>query len=325
MVSRKETSSGPRGTESRRPRSCVSCEAKLASDHSGRLCSSCKDGGRGLSDDHQVVDFVLEFHPLRQTLGVLGFDYIFFHRYFGDALQDELAELRLTLYHRREPPRPLGLAEAAAWAARTEKRDTGSEASLPASVSDMISETSLAIGTDRLLLRGFAEPRWPQAVQRNARAVSGRLRELEDELPAATGTLHLALICGTTPLPPGIRASSELREFPQVGFVPAFVLKVFSAKERDIKTAYEGILGGQFNFTKKNYVPLTSQWRTRGPLPVLEITCVPYRGSVPTPAAVQRFFKQARKPVARFFDSAVRTTDYATPSVPGPARPNRET
>ena len=37
---------------------------------------------------------------------------------------------------------------------------------------------------------------------------------------------------------------------PQVGWVQAFSLKVFSEKERDIKTTYEAMLGGLAEFCR---------------------------------------------------------------------------
>lgn len=109
VTSKKKTSRSrvrPRtlGAESHGPRSCLSCDAKLAYDHSGRFCSPCEESERGLRDAQQVVDFALDLHPLPQTLGVLGLDYIFFHQFLNQALQDELAQLRRTLSHRPEPP-----------------------------------------------------------------------------------------------------------------------------------------------------------------------------------------------------------------------------
>lgn len=293
------------------PRRCPSCHAGLASHNKGRLCSACEESERGLRDDQEIVDFALDLHPLRKALGVLGLDYIYFHQFFNQALQEELAQLRQDLYHQPEPPRPLSLRDAATWAARMEMDATRHKglSSWPP-IGQLITETSPAIGTDRLLLRGFDEPRWLKALRQHAGAVSQRLRELENELPAAFGTLHLALVCGTPPFPPGIRTSSELRLVPQVGRVQAFSLKVFSAKERDIKPAYEAMLGGRFTYAKKDFFPIGSRWQARGPLPFLEVVCVPYQGSVPTSAAVQRFFKAARTPVSHFFDGAVKARDY---------------
>ena len=293
------------------PRSCPSCDARLASDQKGRLCSACEKSERGLGDDQEVIDFTLGLYPLRQKLGPLGLDYIFFHHFFNQDLKDELAQLRRTLYRQPEPPRPLSLGDAAAWAARTEKGDTRPQRqSYGLALGQLIAETFLAMHTAGLLLDAIDEPKWAKSLQQNAGAVSQRLQELENQLPAAIGTLHLALVCGTPPLPPGVRASSELRPVPQVGFVPVFCLNVFSAKERDVKTAYEAILGGHFNFTKKDFVPLTSRWRSSGPLQILEIACVPYGGCVPTPATVQRFFMKARRPVARFFDGTIKAREY---------------
>ena len=115
MVSSKKkarATGGPRrrsrpGTSSSPPRRCPSCDARLASDKKGRLCSACEKSGRGLRDDQEVFDFALGLYPLRQTLGSLGLDYIFFHQFFNRALQDELTELRQALYHQPGPPRPL--------------------------------------------------------------------------------------------------------------------------------------------------------------------------------------------------------------------------
>ena len=230
MVSSKKkarATGGPRrrsrpGTSSSPPRRCPSCDARLASDKKGRLCSACEKSGRGLRDDQEVFDFALGLYPLRQTLGSLGLDYIFFHQFFNRALQDELTELRQALYHQPGPPRPLSLRDAAMWAVQTEKRDD-----LPANLTPIVrrieglTETSPEKGTATLLLRASDESRWPASLREKAAAVSHRLRELENELPAAIGTLHLALMCGTPPLPPGIRASSEPRLVPQVGLVLA--------------------------------------------------------------------------------------------------------
>lgn len=74
-----------------------------------------------------------------------------------------------------------------------EKGDTGRDRlSSGSAIGQLITETSPAIGTASLLLHGSDEPRWAKSLQQNAGAVSQRLRELEDELPAAIGTLHLA-------------------------------------------------------------------------------------------------------------------------------------
>ena len=292
-------------------RACPSCDARLASDKKGRLCSPCERSGRGLRDDQEVFDFALGLYPLRQKLGSLGLDYIFFHQFFNRALQDELTELRQALYHQPGPPRPLSLGDAAIWAVQMETRDD-----LPANLTSVVrrieglTETSPEKGTATLLLHASDEPRWPGSLRLHAGAVSQRLRELENELPAAFGTLQLALVCGTPPIPPGIRTSSELRLVPLVGWVQPFSLKVFSAKERDIKPAYEEMLGGRFSYIKRDFFPIGKRWQPGRPLPFLEIVCVPYRGSVPTPAAVQRVFKAARTPVSRFFDGAVKARDY---------------
>lgn len=291
------------------PRRRCACGAVLASDNRDRLCSNCKESGRGRGDDQAILDFALELYPHRQTLGVLGLDYMFFHRFFNDELQDELTRLRQRLYHQPEPPRPLSLGNAAAWAGRTETSDVQRETSSRA-ISDLIKETSLPRGTSSLLLHAFDEPAWAKSLRQHAAAVSERLRELEDDLPAAIGTLHLALVCGTPPLPPGIRARSGPSFFAQVGFAQAFCLKVFSAKERDIRTVYEAMLGGDVKQIKGGFFPLASQWQKRGLLPFLQVICVPYRGRVPTAAAFQRFFREARRPVSRFFDGAVKAREY---------------
>lgn len=299
------------GTASGAPRRCPSCDVYLASDNKGRLCSACEKSGRGLRDDQEVLDFALGLYPLRQKLGSLGLDYIFFHQFCNRALQNELAELRQALYHQPGPPRPLSLRDAATWAVQTETRDD-----LPANLTPIVrrieglTETSPEKGTATLLLRALDEPDWPKSLRQHVVSVSHRLRELENELPAAFGTLHLALMCGTPPLPPGIRASSELRLVPQVGWVQAFSLKVFSAKERDIKYAYEERLGGRFSYIKRDFFPIGSRWQARTTLPFLEVVCVPYGGSLPTPAAVQRVFKEARTPVRRFFDGKIKARDY---------------
>ena len=106
------------------PRSCPSCDARLASDQKGRLCSACEKSGRGLGDDQEVIDFTLGLYPLRQKFGPLGLDYIFFHQFFNQVLKNELPDLRRTLYHQSEPPRPLSLHDAATWASRMEMDDT---------------------------------------------------------------------------------------------------------------------------------------------------------------------------------------------------------
>lgn len=305
------------------PRSRVSCGAKMASGKRGRICSPCRDSRHGRRADEQVVSFALGLYPYRARLGVLGLDYVFFHHFLNRDLQDELAQLRQRIYRQPDPPRPLALGNAATWAAQAQRVDpdtvisqfsmssTGDRIDLVVMASAALTTpTSPARGTDTLLSQASNEPRWTDSLRRGASDVSSRLTELEEQLPAAYGTLHLALICGTPPLPPGVRASDELRLIPEAGWVPAIVLNVFSAKERDIRKLYEEMAGEQFEYTKKDPFPIGTGWIGGVPLPCLEVVCVPSRGKIPAPSAVQRQFREARSPVSRFFDGNIKARDY---------------
>jgi hypothetical protein len=305
------------------PRRCVSCGGPLASDNSGRFCALCDRSGRGERDDKRVLIFALGLYPFRDRLGVLGLDYVFFHHFLSPGLQEELAQLRQQIYRRTNPPRPLPLDEAAAWLAQEQDVELDAVISpSPMSASPDWLDLPRRAGSDSMVHtsppRGFdvlladAAGRSP-APRRRAAEVSKRLAELEEQLPAAHGTLHLALICGTPPLPPGIRVAQGLRPVPGVGQVPAIVLKVFSAKERDIRKPYEDAVGDQFEYTKakKDYAPIEVSWVERGPLPHLEMVCFPYRGKVPAPSVVQTHFRRSRSPVSRFHDGDIKARDYA--------------
>ncbi len=199
--------------------------------------------------------------------------------------------------HKTEPPRPLGITDAGRWLFE-ELASTRSE------------RISLTFEPEHhLLWRAFDEPRWPLRFGEHIHGVLARLAELEAELSASMYTLHLALVCGTPPLPVGLRVSTQ-PVWSDSGMVPTIVLQVFSAKELRLRGAYVDALAGRPTFSRGESRYVEARWVADQALPFLQLAVVPARGRFPSPASLERVFGGARSPVDRFFDGNTRVKDY---------------
>ena len=118
--------------ESRVQQWCEFCDAVLASDNSSKLCSSCLKGNLGIEpegpgDDEltaspdgsgpevtpaDVLELVRYLRKHLSTFGFIGMEFVFFHRFFNEELQEQLKRLRCQLYGHEHPPMPMGLQEA---------------------------------------------------------------------------------------------------------------------------------------------------------------------------------------------------------------------
>ena len=141
-----------------------------------------------------------------------------------------------------------------------------------------------------------------------AGSVSQRLEELEERLPAARGTLHLSLVCGTPPTPPDVRVRLGLHPLLPI---PCISLQVFSAKVSDLGPIYRHATQGSFEYrnASPSLPPVPTAWSNRASvLPYLELLIVPFKSQVPRPTHVQRRFKDGRKG-RKFYDSSTKANE----------------
>lgn len=137
-------------------------------------------------------------------------------------------------------------------------------------------------------------------------SVARRMRELEEELATATGSLDLALVCGTPPVPTNLKAQIQ---YDTDSPTTELRLRVYSAKVRDIREAYS-MVGDSFAPRAEMLGRTKVQWRWRKGLPsCLEASVSTTNGLLPAPGAMQEAFRCARRGMA-FYDSRTKIKDY---------------
>ena len=262
--------------------------------------------------------------------GILGVEYLFFHQFFHPELQENLKSLRRELYGHDTPPKPLGLTEASAWMANfaltlAEKWAVEAMEQFPKKVAkqrwrdlqeaqefaQLLASHDLRAAWQSarakatflpILLTPFADDNERDKRMAMAGSVSQRLEELEERLPAAPGTLHLSLVCGTPPIPPDVRVRQALHPLLPI---PCISLQIFSAKVSDLGPIYRHATQGSFTYRNASprLPPVETVWSNQpGLLPYLELRIVPFKEQMPRPSHVQRQFKRGMTG-RKFYDS----------------------
>jgi hypothetical protein len=252
--------------------------------------------------------------------GLLGVEYLFFHQFFHPELQENLQSLRRELYGHDTPPMPLGLTEALAWMAnfalaleekwaveamewllKTVAKQRWRNPQKAREVAQFLANDNLRAAWENartkatflpILLTPFTDGDEGEQRIATAGSVSQRLEEFEERLPAAPGTLHLSLVCGTPPIPPAVRVRQGLHPLLPI---PCISLQVFSAKVSDLGSIYRHCTQGSFTYRNASprLPPLETVWSNQpGLLPYLELRIVPFKEQMPRPSHVQRQFKR---------------------------------
>jgi hypothetical protein len=173
--------------------------------------------------------------------------------------------------------------------------------------------------TLKILASPIAEGKGPD----NARVfwqIANRLDQLERTLPTYSGSLYMALVCGTPPVCPNVTFHWTM----DLG--RPMVFRVYSAKARDISGLYRAIIEDYWGLRPRKHrataaPDVETEWVEEGPLPYLKITLFPRPECIPTPSYVQRILRKeaAGKPFydrrTKVFDVRKRIRTWATASL----------
>jgi len=173
--------------------------------------------------------------------------------------------------------------------------------------------------TLKILASPIAEGIGPE----NARVfwqVAERLDQLERALPTYSGSLYVALVCGTPPVSPNVTFHRTM----DLG--RPMVFRIYSAKVRDITGLYRAIIEDYLGLRPCKHRAtvgpgVKAEWVEEGPLPHLKISLFPHLGFIPTASYVQRVLRgeAAGKPFydrgTKVFDMAKRIRTWATASL----------
>jgi len=150
--------------------------------------------------------------------------------------------------------------------------------------------------------------------------VARRLDELERALPTHLGSLYMALVCGTPPVPANVGFQWT------IALGQPMVFRIYSAKARDISGLYRAIIEDYWGLRPRKHrataaPDVETEWVEEGPLPYLKITLFPRPECIPTPSYVQRILRKeaAGKPFydrrTKVFDVRKRIRTWATASL----------
>ena len=150
--------------------------------------------------------------------------------------------------------------------------------------------------------------------------VAQRLDQLERALPTHLGSLYMALVCGTPPVPANVGFQWT------IALGQPMVFRIYSAKARDISGLYRAIIEDYWGLRPRKHrataaPDVETEWVEEGPLPYLKITLFPRPECIPTPSYVQRILRKeaAGKPFydrrTKVFDVRKRIRTWATASL----------
>ena len=150
--------------------------------------------------------------------------------------------------------------------------------------------------------------------------IADRLDELERALPTSSGSLYMALVCGTPPVCPNVTFHWTMDPGRPVEF------RIYSAKAHDITALYKAIVQDYLGLRPRKH-PATAapdveaEWVEEGPLPHLKISLFRRPEYIPTASYVQRILRKeaAGKPFydrrTKVFDIRKRIRTWATVSL----------